>query len=159
MKVLFVCLGNICRSPAAEGIFSKMLETQGLKEHILCDSAGTGGWHAGEPPDGRMIEHAKNRGYNLSPLRARQFQPGSDFEKFDLIVTMDQSNFEDVCDHTDKEEWLLKVRPITDYCKIHQVDHVPDPYHRRADGFELVLDILEDACSELLNDLSRTIKT
>lgn len=158
MKVLFVCLGNICRSPAAEGIFRKMIQDRGLVDKVFHDSAGTGGWHVGHPPDGRMMGHARERGYELGDLKARRFQPVEDFKKFDLILTMDESNFTDVRALTTSEEVLAKVRPMTSYCRIHEVDHVPDPYYRDEDGFELVLDILEDACEELVKEIERTLK-
>jgi protein-tyrosine phosphatase len=157
MKVLFVCLGNICRSPAAEGIFRAMIQNQGLSEKVRFDSAGTGGWHRGEPPDGRMTAHAKERGYDLSDLRARQFDPEKDFQNFDLILTMDHSNFSDVCSFATAKDDLGKVKKITSYCKIHDVDQVPDPYHRGADGFELVLDILEDACEQLVQEIKTKV--
>src|SRR6185312_10013964 len=95
-KVLFVCLGNICRSPAAEGIFLHMVKTHRLHELIHVDSAGTGGWHIGEAPDSRMIAHARRRGYDLSALEARQFAAPEDFLEFDYILTMDDSNFKNV---------------------------------------------------------------
>ncbi len=158
MKVLFVCLGNICRSPAAEGIFRKMINQRGLAEKVFHDSAGTGGWHVGCPPDGRMIAHAKERGYELSDLKARRLHPIDDFKNFDLILTMDESNFMDVKNLSRSDEAFAKVRPMTSYCKIHDVDHVPDPYYREEDGFELVLDILEDACEVLVNEIEGQLK-
>lgn len=158
MKVLFVCLGNICRSPAAEGIFRRIVQTNGLEGQVTMDSAGTGGWHQGEPPDARMIEHARNRGYDLSTLRARQFHPVHDFSRFDLILTMDESNMNNVLRMTKDEEHRLKVKPMTSYCKIHSVSEVPDPYYKEEDGFELVLDILEDACTELFESIKEKVQ-
>ncbi len=152
-RVLFVCLGNICRSPAAEGILRKKAEVAQLK--IQVDSAGTGGWHVGEPPDGRMILHAKSRGYDLSALEARQFDPGTDFEEFDLILTMDDSNFRNVQALDRAGQYKYKINKTVSFCKIHSVTEVPDPYYRGDDGFHLVLDILEDACNVLVEQISQ----
>lgn len=151
-KVLFVCLGNICRSPTAEGIFLKMLADENLTD-IHVDSAGTGGWHVGDPPDPRTVHHAKTRGYDLSSLRARQFQIG-DFDNFDLIVTMDESNKENVLRMAKSDDHRNKVRHLTSFCDIHQnVLEVPDPYHRGDEGFEYVMDLIEDACTQLIKQL------
>ena len=135
-----------------------MVAEHGLENVVTADSAGTGGGHAGDPPDGRMIEHAKHRGYDLTPLRARQFRGLKDFEEFDLILTMDSSNFENVTALTKLDPHLAKVKAMTSYCRIHDVDYVPDPYHRQADGFELVLDILEDACENLVHEIKGEVK-
>jgi protein-tyrosine phosphatase len=147
-RVLFVCLGNICRSPAAEGIFRHKVRKS--KASIQVDSAGTGGWHVGEPPDGRMIESAKQRGYDISDLEARQFDSEQDFENFDLILTMDDSNFKHITALDRTGKYQHKIKKATSFCKIHSVEQVPDPYYREDDGFQLVLDILEDVCDELL---------
>lgn len=149
-RVLFVCLGNICRSPAAEGIFRHKIRNSQLP--VFVDSAGTGGWHVGEPPDGRMIAHAKERGYDLSDLEARVFEP-KDFENFDLILTMDDSNFKNVSAMDRTGKYRHKIRKTVSFCKIHSVNEVPDPYYQGDDGFQLVLDILEDACDELLSQI------
>jgi protein-tyrosine phosphatase len=146
-RVLFICLGNICRSPAAEGIF--LHKTRNSKSPIQIDSAGTGSWHVGEPPDGRMIAFARERGYDLSDLEARVFET-KDFENFDLILTMDDSNFKHVSAMDRTGVYKHKIRKLTSFCKIHSVGEVPDPYYKGDDGFQLVLDILEDACNELL---------
>lgn len=156
-KVLFVCLGNICRSPAAEGIFLKMVADAGLSEQILVDSAGTGGWHVGDAPDSRMITHAKDRGYDLTQLEARQFSI-EDFKKFDYILTMDESNLRNVRNLDVKREHHDKVRPLVTFCKIHNAEEVPDPYYDREEGFRLVLDLLEDACAELLTHIKGELK-
>lgn len=156
-RVLFVCLGNICRSPAAEGIFREKAKKSNLDVHV--DSVGTGSWHVGEPPDGRMISHARKRGYDLSSLVGRQFDPKTDFTEFDLILTMDENNFRDVKNLDRQGTYHAKVRPTVSFCKIHQVKEVPDPYYKGEDGFEHVLDILEDACDELLKQIkSGTLK-
>ena len=150
-KLLFVCLGNICRSPTAEGIMWHLIKEQQLNDAYYCDSAGTSGWHIDEPADSRMRQHAAKRGYELESL-ARKFI-AADFEAFDLILAMDQSNYDDIVAMTSKAEHHAKVRLMTDYCRRHQVNEVPDPYYGGAAGFEKVLDILEDACEELLNEL------
>lgn len=147
-RVLFVCLGNICRSPAAEGILLHKIRNS--RAAVFVDSAGTGGWHVGEPPDSRMIAHAHERGYDLSELEARQFDPAQDFENFDLILTMDDSNFKNVSSLDRTGAYKDKIRKAVSFCKIHSVMEVPDPYYKGDDGFQLVLDILEDACDELL---------
>jgi protein-tyrosine phosphatase len=152
-KVLFVCLGNICRSPAAEGIFRHMVAEQGLSQDILIDSAGTGAWHEGDAPDGRMIHHAKQRGYDLSDLIGRQFVAPQDLEKFDYILTMDDDNLKNVRAMDRKSEHGHKIKPLATFCRVHDAKEIPDPYHRDELGFEHVLDLLEDACAELLRHL------
>lgn len=156
-RVLFVCLGNICRSPAAEGIFIKMVKDAGLHEHIHVDSAGTGGWHVGDPPDERMVHHAGKRGYDLTQLEARQFS-AEDFDKFDYILTMDRSNYKNVVNLDVKRQHQTKIYPITNFCRIHSLEEVPDPYYEEEDGFEHVLDLLEDACTELLERIKGELK-
>lgn len=153
MRVLFVCLGNICRSPAAEGIFRHKLKEHGLEGKVTHDSSGTGGWHIGHPPDGRMTAHAKERGYDLSDLKARKFHAVNDFKNFDLILTMDDSNYYDVLNFTMEKSLHAKVKKMTSYCKIHDIGEVPDPYYRDEEGFEHVLDILEDACDQLIAEI------
>lgn len=147
-KYLFVCLGNICRSPAAHGIMEKMSAAQGLGDKVYVDSAGTYGGHAGELPDSRMRAAAARRGYDLRH-RSRQFR-ASDFEEFDLIVVMNDSNYERVCRQAPDRESLDKVVRMTDYCTRFDIDHVPDPYYEGQQGFEYVLDILEDAVGNLI---------
>lgn len=156
-RVLFVCLGNICRSPAAEGIFLKMVQDAGLEKHIHVDSAGTGGWHVGDGPDNRMIRHAKQRGYDLTQLEARQFH-SEDFKNFDYILTMDSSNYKNVISLDVKKEHHHKVKPMTSFCRIHQIAEVPDPYYKEEEGFEHVLDLLEDACGELLEHIKKELQ-
>jgi protein-tyrosine phosphatase len=151
-SVLFICLGNICRSPAAEGILQALVKHEGLEGRIKIDSAGTSAYHAGSPADERMRSFAKERGYDLTSI-SRQFRAPSDFHKFDYILTMDGRNFQDVIDEDPHEEFRSKVIPMTQFCKIHNVHQVPDPYYQGDDGFRLVLDILEDACEGLLAHL------
>ncbi|MEZ4754227.1 MAG: low molecular weight protein-tyrosine-phosphatase [Bdellovibrionota bacterium] len=152
IKLLFVCLGNICRSPTAEGVMQSLVDERGLSNMIICDSAGTIGYHAGSPADERMREHASKRGYDLTSL-SRKFVK-SDFKNFDLILVMDSSNYKDVLGLDSKNQYSEKVRLLTDYCSEHNVDEVPDPYYGGAADFELVLDIVEDACSNLLEELN-----
>ncbi|MCC8034935.1 MAG: low molecular weight phosphotyrosine protein phosphatase [Rikenellaceae bacterium] len=147
-KYLFVCLGNICRSPAAHGIMEKMAREKGIAECVDVDSAGTYGGHSGELPDTRMREAASKRGYDLTH-RARQFTR-ADFERFDHIIVMDDSNYERVCRLAPDMQSLSKVERMTDYCTRFDIDHVPDPYYQGQSGFEYVLDILEDAVSNLI---------
>ncbi len=156
MRVLFVCLGNICRSPAAEGIFRQKIKHAGLDHLISCDSAGTSAYHEGEPADGRMRDHAKGRGYNLTSL-ARHLTP-KDLDHFDLILTMDESNYNNTLRLDPEGIYHKKVKKIVSYCKIHDVGEVPDPYYGGTDGFELVIDILEDSCDELIKELETKIK-
>ncbi|MBX3020954.1 MAG: low molecular weight phosphotyrosine protein phosphatase [Bdellovibrionales bacterium] len=156
-KVLFVCLGNICRSPAAEGVFRDMVRQAGLEGKIKVDSAGTGGWHEGDSPDGRMIQHARQRGYDLSDLEARQIRAPEDLSEYDYILTMDSSNLRNVLALDVKKEHHHKVKPLVSFCRIHSVQEVPDPYYREADGFEHVLDLIEDACRELLQHVKKEL--
>jgi protein-tyrosine phosphatase len=157
-KVLFICLGNICRSPAAEGVFRHLVGKEGMAELIHVDSAGTGGWHEGEPPDPRMIHHARKRGYDLSDLEARQIVAPDDFHTFDYLLTMDKSNHQNVLALDIHKKHHHKVKPLTFFCRIHTAEEVPDPYYRDEDGFEHVLDLIEDACAELLSQLKRELE-
>lgn len=156
-RVLFVCLGNICRSPAAEGVLSHLLKQEGLDQQVHVDSAGTGAYHVGEPADGRMRHHASERGYHLTSI-ARQFQPTTDFEGFDYIVAMDNSNYQDLLDSDTEELFKNKVHKMVDFCTVHNVPGVPDPYYQGADGFELVLDIVEDGCQGLISQLKNDLR-
>ena len=147
-KILFVCLGNICRSPAAEGIMSK--KSEGLPLEI--DSAGTAGYHIGALPDARMRSHASKRGYPLNS-RARKFNPAVDFEKFDMIIAMDKENLRDLRAMDRDNRYSGKLSLMTDYCQKITADEVPDPYYEGPEGFEYVLDIIEDASEGLLKNL------
>ncbi len=147
--ILFVCLGNICRSPAAEGVMNHLLARKGLSKKYRVDSAGTAGWHVGELPDGRMRHAAGKRGYELTS-RGRQFDPRRDFEKFDVIVAMDDENLREIRAKDPENRYGHKIFKMTDFCRKHQEMEVPDPYYGGQKGFEKVLDILEDACEGLL---------
>ncbi|CAA7397080.1 unnamed protein product [Spirodela intermedia] len=157
--VLFVCLGNICRSPAAEGVFTDLVVRKGLDARFRIDSAGTIGYHEGNPADPRMRAASKRRGIEITsisrPIRS------SDFRDFDLILPMDLQNKEDILKAYQrwrtKEELPKdahkKVKLMCSYCQKHEEPEVPDPYYGGPKGFEKVLDILEDACSSLLDDI------
>jgi protein-tyrosine phosphatase len=142
-SILFVCTGNICRSPTAEGVFRSLAEKAGLDLRI--ESAGLGDWHVGQPPDERAQHHAKGRGYDLSAQRARQVRL-RDFDDFDLILAMDRGHL----------RALERMAPPKHRAKIRlfAADRdVPDPYYGGADGFEQVLDLVEDQCASLLEEL------
>ena len=153
-KLLFVCLGNICRSPAAEGVFLHLLKQRGLSDQFVVDSAGTGGWHVGNPADRRMREAARRRGIDL-PSRARQICL-DDFASFDLVLTMDNDNLAAVKGLAQEAspKAAALIRPMLSYSRRFQETEVPDPYYGGEAGFEHVLDLLEDACSNLLDELS-----
>jgi protein-tyrosine phosphatase len=149
-SILFVCLGNICRSPAAQAVMQRLVDERGLTDRFYIDSAGIGAWHIGDLPDKRMRVHARPRGYELTH-RARQVQSG-DFEDFDLIVGMDAGNVDDLRYKAATIEQQDKVVMMGDYIRQYpNYDYVPDPYYEGSEGFELVLDLLEDACDNLLN--------
>lgn len=153
-SVLFICLGNICRSPAAEGIFSKLLEDQKLKDLIRCDSAGLLDYHKGARADSRMIEHAQKRGFNLTSI-SRPFDPEADFLAHDYIIVMDNSNFQGINELDHDNSYQDKVFKMTDFCTKLNHQEVPDPYYGGGKGFDLVLDILEDACEGLLEKIKQ----
>ncbi len=154
-KLLFVCMGNICRSPTAEAVMEALLREEGLEERVNCDSAGTIGYHAGEPADRRMREHASLRGITIDN-RARQVRSPADYQEFDLILAMDQDNFRDLQRVQPSGDSKAEVLMMTDFCTEVQASSVPDPYYGGAQGFEEVLDILEDACRGLLAHLKET---
>jgi protein-tyrosine phosphatase len=152
--VLFVCMGNICRSPTAEGVFRAAVNRRGLAERVHVDSAGTGDWHVGDPPDRRAIQAARRRGYDLTALRARQVEP-ADFERFGWIMAMDATNL----------RALQAMRPpgyaghlglLLELVPDCAVRDVPDPYYGGADGFETVLDLVETASAALVERIAAT---
>ena len=151
-KILFVCLGNICRSPSAEAVMKKLVKDAGMEARFEIDSAGIIGYHEGEPADQRMRAHAARRGYVLDsisrPVRI------ADFFEFDLIIGMDDKNISDLKRKAPDLESENKIHRMTQFSRNKLYDYVPDPYYSGAEGFELVLDLLEDACSGLLETLT-----
>ncbi|MDE0860999.1 MAG: low molecular weight phosphotyrosine protein phosphatase [Akkermansiaceae bacterium] len=151
--VLFVCMGNICRSPAGENIFRHLVKEAGLSKEIICDSAGTLGYHTGNNPDTRMSRTIRKRDYDVTGY-ARQFSL-HDFEAFDLILTMDDENYANIIALAKSEEQKARVHRFTDYCTEHDHREVPDPYYGGDGGFELVADLIEDGTRGLLNHLTK----
>ena len=153
IAVLFVCLGNICRSPAAEAIFINLLEKKGLKNGFIVDSAGTGSWHIGKKADSRMRIAAERRGINILS-RARQIT-SKDFEQFNYILAMDDSNFRNIIDlkkSTSSTDFAL-IKKIQNFRAVFEETEVPDPYFGGDEGFDYTLDILEDSVSVFLDTL------
>ena len=151
VRVLFVCMGNICRSPTAEGVFRHYVSQRGLQEHIHIDSAGTHSYHIGCEPDHRTQAAAKSRGFDLSSLRARKVSTG-DFEEFDYILVMDRTNYDDVCSKS-PPHYRQKIRLFLSYAEGIREEEVPDPYYGGNKGFEYVLDLVENAARGLLDKL------
>ena len=157
MRVLFVCTGNICRSPTAEAIFRKLVADAGMQDAIFADSAGTHGYHIGEPPDPRAQDAAADRGYDLSGLRARRFE-GADFERFDLIVAMDREHFR-ILSRMAAPRTAHKLKLMMSYARGFKDKDVPDPYYGDPKDFERVLDMLEDAARGLLDSLVKPTRS
>lgn len=152
-SVLFVCMGNICRSPTAEAVTRKLVEQAGLQDWITVDSAGTHDYQVGRAPDNRAQEAARRRGYDLSSIRARQITL-EDFEDFDLLLAMDSNNLgllKCMCPF----EYRSKIRLLMEYARTSKASVIPDPYSRGPKDFDKVLDYIEDACGGLVNVLSR----
>ncbi|MBM4182223.1 MAG: low molecular weight phosphotyrosine protein phosphatase [Betaproteobacteria bacterium] len=152
-RILFVCMGNICRSPTAEGVFRHLAREGALIDKLRIDSAGTHDYHVGKPPDARAQEAARGRGYDLSALRARQVS-SRDFEEFDLILAMDQENLANLrrlC----PPEHRCKIRLFLSFSRQHADQEVPDPYYGGRQGFDHVLDLVEDASRGLLESLAK----
>lgn len=154
-KILFVCLGNICRSPAAEGIMRHMADNRRLSHLFEIDSCGIGPWHVGELPDARMRQHAFRHGYRLTH-HARQIGP-EDFSRFDHIFVMDRNNYQALSKIAPDRKALEKVEIIAQYLTHHpHVKEVPDPYYGGEDDFEYAIELLEDACAEIIERTSIT---
>ena len=152
ISVLFVCLGNICRSPAAEGVFASYMENEGLSDAFYVDSAGTYGGHAGSLPDIRMRQHAYRRGYDLT--HHCRLITHDDLKRFDAIVTMDEANYRNVCRLARTRDEERKILRMSDFLVgFDEYDEVPDPYYEGPEGFELVLDMLEASCGPLMDCL------
>lgn len=147
-SVLFVCTGNICRSPTADGVLRQMVGQAGLSARVNVDSAGTMDYHVGEAPDRRAQQHAKKRGYDLSSLRAREVL-AQDFSRFDLVLAMDSGHLAHLRRRC-PDQFLPKVQLFLDFAEHCAATDVPDPYYGGADGFEQVLDMVEDGCAGVL---------
>jgi protein-tyrosine phosphatase len=156
MKVLFVCLGNICRSPTAEGVLRKLVAEASLDGQVEIDSAGTLGFHAGQPPDPRSIEHAMRRGVDLSSLRAREIVL-ADFERFDYVLAMDLDNLRQLKARC-PGHLSQKIKLLLDYSAIGGTREVPDPYHGEAKDFELTLELIEAGCKGLTQHLTDQLR-
>ena len=155
-SVLFVCRGNICRSPTAHGVFKHKLMHAGIAHLVKVDSAGTHNYHPGSPPDARSQVHAERRGYDLSDLRARQMTE-DDFKQYDLILVMDWDNLALVQDDCPTNH-QGKVRRLTEFCLTHNASVVPDPYYGGVKGFDKVLNLVEDACDGLLRHVQSKVE-
>jgi protein-tyrosine phosphatase len=151
IKVLFVCMGNICRSPTAQGVFESLVAEASLLEHIQVDSAGTHAYHIGEPPDTRASEAAMRRGIDLSPQKARRVT-AADFAEFDYVLAMDRGNIEDLSALCEPAH-LQKLHLFMEYASDLVTEEVPDPYYGGSTGFERVLDLIEEAAQGLLADI------
>jgi len=151
VRVLFVCMGNICRSPTAEGVFKRQVEAAGLARRVLSDSAGTHDYHVGDPPDPRAQRAAGRRGYDLSPLRGRQVSR-SDFSEFDYVLAMDEANLR-LLERLCPPQHAHKLRLFMEFATDPGLREVPDPYYGGAQGFEQVLDLVEQASRGLLAHL------
>ncbi|MEN6587502.1 MAG: low molecular weight protein-tyrosine-phosphatase [Sulfuricella sp.] len=153
INILFVCMGNICRSPTAEGVFRRLVQNAGLEHRILIDSAGTHAYHIGSAPDARASAAAEKRGYDLSALRGRQVSD-QDFHEFDYILAMDRDNLANlkrIC----PPEQVRKVSLFLEFSAKYHEREVPDPYYGGSQGFEHVLDMVEDAARGLLQQVER----
>jgi protein-tyrosine phosphatase len=155
LRITFVCMGNICRSPTAHGVMRHKLQQAGLADRVEVSSAGTHAWHEGEPPDPRSQQHARRRGYDLSDLRARRLQ-ALDFEQSHLVLVMDWDNLalaEELC----PDEHRARLKRLTEFCRRFDTPVVPDPYAGGPRGFEEVLDLVEDACDGVLAHVQRAL--
>ena len=155
IRVLFVCMGNICRSPTAHGVFRKMLEEHSQDLSIELDSAGTGDWHVGQPPDSRAAQAASRRGVEISDLRARTVHD-KDFELYDYILAMDELNLVTLQDRS-PDKYHAKIRLLMEFAEQPSNRNVPDPYYGGPAGFEQVLDLLENAGRGLLRELEQLV--
>lgn len=151
-RILFVCLGNICRSPSAENVMRHLVNKENAADEIQLDSAGTAGWHTGKSPDARMTAAAMKKGFTMKG-QARQVEP-EDFERFDLILAMDQNNYDDLKGvRSECSAPRATLRLFCDFCIEHDETEVPDPYYGGTEGFDYVIELLEDGCSHLLDKI------
>lgn len=157
VKLLFVCLGNICRSPAAENLMTHLLQQRGLGDRVLCDSAGTSGYHIGAPPDHRMAAAAAQAPGIQLQGSARRFRP-EDLREFDLILAMDRDNYADILACDPHATYRDRIKLMSEFCRHHSQPDVPDPYYGGPDGFRLVIEMLQDACEGLLDSLQSSGK-
>lgn len=155
IKILFVCMGNICRSPAAEGVMKALVNQNGMKNKFFIDSAGTIDYHEGELPDPRMIQAASERGYNLDH-KARQITK-ADLENFDYIITMDDEIHKSVLRLNTQKKYHHKIFRMTDFLKTMKANEIPDPYYGTKRDFEYTLDLIEDASKGLLNFVQKDL--
>lgn len=151
VSVVFVCMGNICRSPTAEAVFRHYVESAGLSDQIVIDSAGTHDYHIGAPPDLRTQRAAKQRGYDMSAMRGRQVEAG-DFRRFDYVLAMDRTNLA-ILQGLAPPDSTTQARLFLEYARHHKESEVPDPYYGGEGGFERVLDMVEDAAQGLLQEI------
>lgn len=154
-KILFVCMGNICRSPSAEGVFRKRVQEKGLEDHFEIDSAGTHGYHVGSAPDKRSVQCALSRDIDIRDLKARRLTL-EDGDEYDYILVMDQTNLEDAREILPRKPKAV-VKKLLEYGHGLKETDVPDPYYGGANGFEHVLDLLENACAGLLDELHASV--
>ena len=154
IKILFVCMGNICRSPTAHGVFQQLVDDERLSKLIAVDSAGTHAYHIGKKPDLRAISAAQKRGYNLSKLRARKVDE-MDFENYDYILAMDKNNYSDLLSQCNRQH-KHKIKLFLKFAEQVKFSEVPDPYYGQDRGFETVLDLIEDASKGLLKYIKQT---
>lgn len=155
IRILFLCMGNICRSPAAHCVFQEMVNQANLADHFFIDSAGTIGFHQGNEPDGRMQDAMRKRKVPIIG-RSRQINK-SDLEDFDLILAMDNSNLMDAQSLDTKRQWHDKIKCFAEYCADPTIMEIPDPYYGYDDGFEIVLDLIEEGCQQLLLDCKKQL--
>ena len=155
IRILFLCMGNICRSPAAHCVFQEMVNQANLADHFFIDSAGTIGFHQGNEPDGRMQDAMRKRKVPIIG-RSRQINK-SDLEDFDLILAMDNSNLMDAQSLDTKRQWHDKIKCFAEYCADPTIMEIPDPYYGYDDGFEIVLDLIEEGCQQLLRDCQKQL--
>lgn len=151
-KILFVCMGNICRSPAAEIIFRHLVHKAGRAQEFLIESAGTIGIHQGNPPDHRMSHHLQKNGYEV--FGSSRKIAARDLVTFDLILVMDDDNERDVRSLDSQEHYAAKIRKLTDFATHHSINHVPDPYYGGDEGFAQVVELIEDSCNGLLQSFT-----